>query len=388
MANEYKTLLKIEGDATGAVRATEQAKAAAESLRQTTQDLTTQQLEAGTAAQNAVPAPVRQPATEELAGEKEKITEITRAGTNAITRMMGLFSPLAARLTAMGEAVVRTFSDIYRSGMALPAAVAIGFTAAIAAVSAYWDQVVAAAREAAEEQEAIRKGAAERRGDIGKELARIGIGPERIGRASARAAMLEKDQGIGKEAAARAAAIAEEQNLSDEEMLRVAAGIELGQFRGEKTTRRGRTSEMEAFRRRLTRPDESARNRAKILNRAQAVAEQRDREAFEERKRWEAESSRRSAEDRMTAGDWLQQGPVVGGIRWGTRQVLEYFAPVGQPRTAEIERARQSTEDRARRAAPALPAPPGPQASVTINNYGHMYNRDLELGPVPQMGMA
>jgi hypothetical protein len=232
---EFKTLLRFEGDASGAKRAAQETKSALEELG------------TGAVISDRRTTEATQQTTEAIA-KKEQKTGQAKSRFDELARSMGTTERAAMRFR---EAITRIspelgalldigfkFSDIWQFGLSKMGMVIGGVTLGVTAVAIAFQKVqeaVKAAEEAtrrfAETEERVRVAAAQRQTAAVKGAAAVGLPPAATGKVRALTGRLS-DQGIDPETAAAVAPYlvdeAGTQIVGDEEAMQIAAAQQFG----------------------------------------------------------------------------------------------------------------------------------------------------------------
>lgn len=235
MAEEFKTLLKIEGDASGAKKAAAETKAATEQIGQV----------ASTTAQQTTQATSK---TTEAIEEKAKKTEKAKTGFQKMAESMGTSERAAI---AFKEALARIspelaglldvgvkFEQIMSFGFSKIGLLVGGVTVAIGAVAFAFSKVEDAinranesARRFAEQQERIRSAASQRQQGAVAGAAAAGLPPAAVGKVRELSRRLA-ERGIAEDTAKAVAPYfvdqAGAQVVPDEEAAAIAAAQQFG----------------------------------------------------------------------------------------------------------------------------------------------------------------
>jgi hypothetical protein len=309
VSDEFKVKVAFEGDASGAVAAAEQTKAAIAGVQGASA--------AAPGAASESPAPAEQAASAEDAAKaeadlnKELTNTASAAGTastkvHALTGVVSLIDPVFGRIVGLGHALKESIDGLMKGGSSAlqkGAAVAGLGIAAIGAmiasgIAAMTEDLMREYRKFMERMEEERKAAFARRSGARGITAMFGMDAGAAAEVGKNARDLEQ-VGFTPEVAMQAAAIAKESGLSRQEALQVAAGLKTGAIEVGKT-RRERTRNLERFRRSLL-GDAAGR-----INRGTVEATFADRlEAM--RAAETAEDARADDEARADVAPWVRQ---------------------------------------------------------------------------------
>lgn len=351
MPDDFKIKVIYDGDASGAVKAAEQAKAAIGGVQQAAAP-------AGSAAAAAASPEAESPVVQETAAAQEAsaahadlakdMADSAAAAASAhakisgLTALISLFDPLTARVIAMSIALRRSLGELVEGasgwigklGRAMPAILAVGTAAALGLLKQFADGIVETMRKAYEEEEKKRMAAKEQRQAAREEAAKLGMRGDAAQRVAGRGRYLESI-GFDRATASRAAALGVEGGATDQQLIQIAAAVEGGQLDTGKT-RRERMRNMQRLFSRTLRGGEGAEvNRAIAEATAAGRTEELDAEMRAEKQRVD------TANTQWSIGAWARKwfaapkkGPLSG---FG-------FQPAEEANTQPAERERQRVQ--------------------------------------------
>ncbi len=250
MADEIKTILKIGGDASEAVKAADQAAAAidkaAAAQRKASAESAAQDLQRTAMAGTSGPDADSAAALEQLAErEREAADEAVELGKSVkgSSRELNMLGELISGVDPRLGMLVRSFAKVRElaAGALTPAALGVaGAAAGIGVVILAFQKVNEAVDEAtrklndfAAAQERVRQGARQLEKEVAGSAAKAGLSVEALGGARSLAGRIES-KGIERGAAVGAAPFLVDdqgnQIVSDEEAMLLTAGIQAGKI--------------------------------------------------------------------------------------------------------------------------------------------------------------
>ncbi len=393
MADEFKTLLRVDGDASGAKKAAEETKTAAQSVGAVEQQAAAQTAEATKKTAVAVEEKAAQTekAKEGFAGLAEKMGTSQRAAM-AFREAVSRISPELGALLDVGF----KFTDIMNFGLSKLGMVIGGVTAGIGLMILAFQKVDEAVKKAergleqfAQAQERVQAGARAFQAQVVESAAAAGQGPAALGGARALAKRLEERGVTAETATAVAPYLVDEQGrdeVAEQQAMRIAAAVQAGIIEAPTGyTPRAR----EAWRRRATRQVISPSRAVAVENAAATLEAQRAErmqamaqgQAGDDLAAWiaqetglaGAELDERVAAVRTRLREGPRMGVAVGGEKVATNvKAFERLGWEGKavPLDDEITDVLVRTVRRRAEQAQAKEAEAG-ERPIVINNYSY-----------------
>ncbi|MBN2128273.1 MAG: hypothetical protein JW741_02215 [Sedimentisphaerales bacterium] len=286
MADEFKTLLKIEGDAAGAKRAATEAKSATEQVGQASAAANEQAAQSSRKTSAAIEDGTKKTGKATSGFEKMAASMGTsERAAMAFKEALARISPQMAGLLDVGI----KFEQIMSFGLSKIGLLVAGVSLSIGAVALAWTKVQdairsaeAAAQRFADVQQRIRTEAAQKQSEAVKGAAAAGLPPSATGKVRELTSHLAM-RGITPEAARAAAPYFVDESgrqvVADDEALAIAAAQQFGFIDEMKGAGRKRPIALQRARRQMRRGDTAhlAQNAldnvaAELLTRAQDMA--------------------------------------------------------------------------------------------------------------------